>query len=145
MRKHPSTALAAVVLAPLALAAPASAAAGNGARITHFEECFPPTGGPDQSCISGREVFHFRETPSGNTIAHVNGSLRYNVTGSITATGTIRTHFKFLVKDGQQHLETFQERRSGVEGGLICTGIVRRMVVKGEVKTAISSFSCEVP
>ena len=147
MRKQLTAVLAVAALAPLALAAPAAAAPGNGAQRFSERECFnedPPGEPPFSGCfnVQGRSNVH--ETPSGHF--HVNLKITQTFTFTSedrTVSGTSSGKFNLLLKEGQQQVFHDRGRFTNDFDGITCSGSYRFMVVKGELKRDLFSFSCD--
>ncbi len=150
MRKQLIAVVAVTGLAPLALAAPASAAPGNGAQRYNVSECYEERAEPDeplfQYCFTARGVSKVTQTPSGNFHMIDNGTHTFTATvqgEDFKVSGTSRNRFKALLKDGQVQVEHFRDRFTNAFGDVTCSGIIRFMIVKGEVKKRLLSVSCD--
>jgi uncharacterized membrane protein len=142
VRNQIIAALAAAVT-PLAVAAPASAAPGNGAERYKFSECFTEEPG-FEVCVTGRGVFKATKTRSGNFIVVDSSTSTFRLVGDgFTGSGTSRGKFKLLLKDGQEQVVHARFRSSSTFDGVTCSGSFRFMIVRGEVKKEIEDFSCD--
>jgi hypothetical protein len=139
-----AAALAAVT--PLALAAPASAAPGNGAERYSFSECFSADPGepPFDVCLFVQGRLKVTETRSGNFHVTDHSTVTVNVTSEdFTGSGTSRSKFKLLLKQGREHVVHDRVRFSSTFEGVTCSGSFRSKVVRGEVKKELFSESCD--
>lgn len=148
MRKRIIAVVAVAGLAPLAQAVPASAAPGKGADRYNVSKCFieelergePPA----QICVTVRGVLKVTETPSGNFHVIDNSTQTFSVAGDgFRGSSTSRSKFKLLLKDGQEQVVHFRDRFTATFDGVTCSGSARLMIVRGDVKKEIFSFSCD--
>lgn len=142
MRKQMTAALAMAGLAPLAFAAPASAAASSGAIRYSFSDCFSDEA--FEACFTVQGVFNVTETRSGNL--HVVDNSRSTFTFASeeeTSTGTSRDKFTLLLKKGQQQVVHRRSRFNNTVDGVTCSGSFRFLIVKGVVKKDRFNVSCD--
>lgn len=136
--------LAVAGLAPLALAAPAAAAPGNGAVQYGFDPvCISEP--PFEFCIGQRGVFNVTETPSGDFHLIDNGVQTFtSAEGNFTDNSRSRYRLVVLLKDGQEQVvHVGSQFTSKASNGFSCRISVRFMVVKGEVKREIEVVACD--
>lgn len=146
MRKLITTVLAVAGLAPLALAAPALAAPGNGAEPYVLSGCetSDPSEPPFRFCFTTRGVDHLTEKPSGDFHLIENSRTTATFTGFRVGSSTYHRHFKVIVKDGQAQVGSIHVRSVESSDGVTCTVRFRFTVLKGEVHRDVSSTSCDV-
>lgn len=146
MRKQITAVLAVAGLAPLTLAAPASAAPGNGAQRYSFSECFSEEVG-EQSfryCFTVRGRFDVTETPSGNFHVVDKSTQTSTFTSAEgTASSTFSGKVNVLFKKGRAQVIHDRGRFTSTFDGLTCSGSYRFMIVKEVVKKDLFSFSCD--
>jgi hypothetical protein len=144
MRRHLATAFLVAALSPLAVAAPATAAPGNGAReYTVDRSCTSPKpGAVDCSSVVGK--FNRVETPSGhvNAMDHATRTFTYTEPGIVEA-GTERVRYKLLTKDGRDQVEHARSYVETTINEVSCTGRSNFLVVKGVIKKDTETFTCD--
>jgi hypothetical protein len=130
------------VTAALAVAGSVSAAPGNGATITKYNDCYSYDG--YTSCFDYRYVSKFTLTPSGNSLYVTNGSYSSTTTGpgGYEYSSTDKYHSTYLIRKGETQVSHYSDRYETVYAGVTCSYRFKYHYANGELRVSVNDYEC---
>ena len=130
------------VTGALVVVATVSAAPGNGATVTKFNDCYSYSG--YTTCYDYRYVSNYTSTPSGNSHYVTNGDSSSTTTGpgGYQYSSTDKFHSTYLIRKGETQVDHYSDRYETVYAGVTCSFRYKFHYANGEVQISVNDYTC---